>query len=131
MQLLLNTNLEIKGYRGLHTIQPLTMLPSSLLPESGNPPVESRGRLGERGGTGGGTLIFEPGGLSHSTAGRLSLSCDVSSYAVVTEPCVGVSNDATPNVESVVGEVTPVNSGECTTIAPRTAGDPTLKDLRR
>ena len=42
-------------------------------------PDGSRGLLGDLGGTGGGTRVLDPGGLSHRTAGRLRVSAATSS----------------------------------------------------
>ncbi len=60
------------------------MKPSSKELAVANAPDGSRGRLGERGGTGGGTRVFDPGGLSHKTAGRFNVSGVGSSMATAT-----------------------------------------------
>ena len=61
--------------------EPRTMKPSSKELAVANAPDGSRGRLGERGGTGGGTRVLDPGGLSHKTAGRFNVSGVGSSLA--------------------------------------------------
>ena len=54
----------------LGSAQKETFIASSKAPD----PTGSIGFLGDRGGTGGGTRILEPAGLSHRTAGKFNVS---------------------------------------------------------
>jgi hypothetical protein len=74
------------------------MKPSSRDAAVAKAPVGSSGRFGDLGGTGGGTRVLDPGGLSHSTAGRFRVSVAGSSAAAASER--GLASDEEPSGET-------------------------------
>jgi hypothetical protein len=87
------------------------MKPSSSEEAVANAPEGSKGRFGDLGGTGGGTRVFDPGGLSHKTAGRFKVSGAGSSWPPPTlPPDVALFSDEEPSGEAEL-ETTLVEAG--------------------
>ena len=119
--------------RHLKSSEPRPTNPSSILEAVAKAPVGSRGLFGDLGGTGGGTRVLDPGGLSHRTAGRFKVSGPASSELAEVDgsslfPDVEPSGETGEEITFPgTPEIDPDPSGECT-VMPRVAarGDPAL-----
>ena len=107
-------------YQLVQATEPLPMKPSSSELAVANSPEGSSGLFGDLGGTGGGTLVFDPGGLSHNTAGRFNVSGAASSVAEAVPPIALFSGDVVSGDEVPENDVTggAAASGVRTVVCP-------------